>query len=242
MAARTVADTWFGPDDGGMSSQFSDPEFLSAYADQQPRRVPGYHAMHRMAAVLIAERAPQDARVLVLGAGGGLEMKAFAEANPGWSFEGVDPSAEMLQMAERTLGSLATRARLTCGLIDDAPWGPFDAAAGLLTMQLLDQQERCRNAIEVRRRLKPGAPLVVAYFGFPYEDLDDRARWLSRYVEFSVASGVARADAEAARSSIEEQPHILAPDEDKAVLQEAGFTGVTDFYTALTFRGWVGYA
>src|SRR5256885_1064037 len=86
-----------GDDDGDMPQEiFSDADFLAAYADQQPRRVPGYHAMHRMAAVLIAERVHHDAAVLVLGAGGGLELKAFAEANSGWSFYGVDPSAEML--------------------------------------------------------------------------------------------------------------------------------------------------
>ncbi|UXA16066.1 class I SAM-dependent methyltransferase [Mycobacterium sp. SMC-4] len=224
-----------------MSTQFSDREFLSAYEGQQPRRVPGYHAMHRMAAVLIAEHAPHDAQVLVLGAGGGLEIKAFAEANPGWSFDGVDPSADMLELAEHTLGPLADRARLTCGLIDDAPSGPFDAAASILTLQFLDPGERSRTVAEVRRRLKPGAPFVVAHFGFPHQNLEDRSHWLSRYVEFAVASGVAREDAEAARLAIDEHLHILTPDEDQAILRDAGFTNITEFYTALTFRGWVCY-
>jgi hypothetical protein len=28
---------------------------------------------------------------------GGLELKAFAEAHSGWSFDGIDPAAEMLK-------------------------------------------------------------------------------------------------------------------------------------------------
>jgi tRNA (cmo5U34)-methyltransferase len=235
--------TRWSHDDGDMPQEiFSDAEFLSAYADQQPRRVPDYHAMHRMAAVLIAERVHHDAAVLVLGAGGGLELKAFAEANSGWSFYGVDPSADMLTMAGKTLGALASRVRFTQGHIDDAPVGPFDAATSLPTLQFLDREERCRTATRVRHRLKPGAPFVVAHFSVPYDGADELAQWLSRYVEFSVVSGVPRADAETARAAIHEQLHFLTPDEDRTVLQEAGFTGITNFYTALTFRGWVAYA
>ena len=33
----------------------------------------------------------------MLGAGGGLEMKVFAEHRPGWRFVGVDPAGEMLK-------------------------------------------------------------------------------------------------------------------------------------------------
>ena len=198
--------------------------------------------MQRMAAILIAEHAPRDARVLVLGAGGGLEMKAFAESSPGWSFDGVDPSAEMLELAAKTLGPLASRARLTNGLIDDAPSAPFDAATSLLTLHFLDEKERLRTATQVHRRLKPGAPIVVAHFSVPNDTAEERDRWLSRYVEFATASGVSRPDAEAAREAIDEQVPILTPDQDKAILQQAGFTDVTEFYTAFTFRGWVAYA
>lgn len=36
--------------------------------------------------------------------------------------------------------------------------------------------------------------------------------------------------------------HILTPEEDKALLREAGFSGVSLFYAGFTFRGWVGWA
>jgi tRNA (cmo5U34)-methyltransferase len=34
----------------------------------------------------------------------------------------------------------------------------------------------------------------------------------------------------------------VSPDEGRAILQHAGFTGVTEFFPAFTIRGWVGYA
>jgi len=113
---------------------FSDPAAVANYAEGPPRFVPGFTDMQRMARVLLAERAPCDARVLVLGAGGGLELAAFADGQSGWTFDGVDPSAPMLALARQATVAHAARIRLHEGFIDAAPDGPFDAAACLLTM------------------------------------------------------------------------------------------------------------
>ena len=225
----------------GRINPFSDPDAVALYAEGPPRIVPGYAALQRMAMVLVAERAADDARVLVLGAGGGLELHAFAQAHPGWTFDGVDPSVEMLALAERTLGSLAPRARLHPGDVDVAPDGPFDGATCLLTLHFVASEERRRIAAEVRRRLAPGAPFVVAHFSVPQGD-GDRARWLARYAAFAVASGVASEKAEHARAAVDAQLTILTPEQDEAVLREAGFTDVALFYVGFTFRGWVAYA
>lgn len=225
-----------------VGDSFSNPEAVGSYAERPPRSVPGYHDMQRMTAILIAERTPEDARVLVLGAGGGLEMKTFAEAFPRWSFDGVDPAAAMLRLAEKTLGPLASRARLHEGYIDEAPTGPFDAATCLLTLQFLPPEERQRTAAQVRQRLKPGAPFVTAHFSFPQENEAERALWLSRYVAFITASGIEPSSAEKARATIDAQLSILTPEQDEAILREAGFSNVSLFYAAFTYRGWVAYA
>jgi tRNA (cmo5U34)-methyltransferase len=230
--------------DGSMSARmaaFSDPQAVARYADGPPRFVPGYAAMQTMTTLLLAERIPQDARVLVLGAGGGLELKAFAQAWSGWTFDGIDPSAEMLKLAEQTLGPLASRARLHQGYIDDAPQGPFDAATCLLTLHFMSPEERRRAAIEVRRRLKPGSPYVIAHLSFPQGD-DERALWLSRHAAFLIASGLDAGKAANARVAIDTQTNILAPEQDEAILRAAGFSNVSLFYAAFSFRGWVAYA
>ncbi len=220
---------------------FSDPQAVARYAERPPRLVPGFDGLQRMAEVLLAERAPDDARVLVLGAGGGLELRAFAQARPGWTFDGVDPSAEMLRLAERTLGPLAGRARLHQGYIDDAPDGPFDAATCLLTLHFVVPEARRLTVAAVRRRLKPGAPFVVAHLSVPQGE-GERALWLSRYAAFAVASGVAPEHAATAQTAIDAQLTVLTPEQDEALLREAGFADVALFYAGLAFRGWVAYA
>lgn len=61
---------------------FTDAAMVAGYAEATPRRVPGFADLHRMTVLLLAERAPEAAEILVVGAGGGLEVKAFAEARP----------------------------------------------------------------------------------------------------------------------------------------------------------------
>src|SRR5690606_19346586 len=150
-------------------TRLPDPTHASGYAENAARMVPGMSAIPKLAAVLLAERAPPDARILVLGAGGGLELKAFADMQPGWRFDGVDPSAEMLQVATKTLGPLASRARLHEGYIDSAPLGPFDGATCLLTLHFLPRDERLETLKHVRLRLRSGAPLIVVHHSLPNE-------------------------------------------------------------------------
>ena len=220
---------------------FSNPEAVARYADGPPRFLPGFADLHRMSAILLAERAQENARVLVLGAGGGLELKAFAQAHPGWTFDGVDPAHEMLKAAGRTLGPLASRVRLHEGYIDDAPVGPFDAATCLLTLHFLTPEERRRTAGEVRLRLRPGAPFVAAHASFPQGE-GERDLWLSRYAAFATASGVDPKRAHTMRAAVEANLNMLTPEQDEAILRDAGFHDVSQFYSAFTWRGWVAYA
>jgi tRNA (cmo5U34)-methyltransferase len=219
---------------------FSDPEAVARYAEGPVRLVPGFLDLQRMAALLLAERVKEEARVLVLGAGGGLELKAFADLHPGWRFDGVNPSVAMLELAKGTLGPLASRVRLHEGTIDSAPEGPFDGATCLLTLHFVPSEERLRTSAEIRRRLMPGAPFVVAHHSFP-QDGEDKALWLNRFAAFAIASGVPAGKAASAVAAIGDQLPVLSPDQDEALLRDAGFSDVHLFYAGFTFRGWVAH-
>lgn len=220
---------------------FADPEAVARYAEGPRRFVPGFDALHRMTAILLAEHAPPDAHVLVLGAGGGLELKAMAEAQPGWTFTGVDPAPEMLRQAERTLGPLAHRVTLVEGTIEDAPEGPFDAATCLLTLHFLAAGDREETVRGIHRRLAPGAPFVAAHGSFP-QAAGERSLWLARYAAFAVASGAEPDQAEQARAAVAASVQMLDPADDAAILAAGGFRDVALFFAAFTWRGWVGRA
>jgi len=220
---------------------FSDPAAIANYTDGPKRFVPGLDALHRMTALLLAEHAPADARVLVVGAGGGLELKALAETHPGWTFVGVDPAAAMLSLAERTLGPLADRVELIHGYIDDVPADGFDAATCLLTLHFLERDERRRTESAIRARMKAGAPFVAAHGSFP-QDPGQRDVWLDRYASWAIASGGDPEQVAKGRAAVASSVQMMSPEDDEAILREAGFTDVALFYAAFTWRGWVARA
>lgn len=219
---------------------FNDPAAVAGYAERAQHQVPGFADLQRMALLLLAEHASGAADILVLGAGGGLELKLFAEVQTTWRLVGIDPSAAMLDLARMTLGPLQSRATLIEGTIDAAPPGPFDGAACLLTLHFLPRDERLRTLHELRRRLKPGAPLVVAHHSFAKSE--NGRRWLSRFADFAVLKGLEAEKTVAMPAALFDHLPALSPDEDEALLREAGFRDVTLFYAALTFRGWVAVA
>lgn len=220
---------------------FRDPAAVARYTDGPRRFVPGLDGLHRMTGLLLAERAPADAHILVLGAGGGLELKAMAEAHPGWRFTGIDPARQMLDLAAQVMGPEARRAELIEGYIDDAPAGPFDGATCLLTLHFLERDERIRTAAAIRKRLRPGAPFVAAHGSFPQE-AGARDRWLDRYAAYAIASGGDPDQVARGRDAVATHVAMLSPEADEAVFRAAGFTGIELFYAAFTWRGWVACA
>lgn len=217
-------------------SPFSNAD--SSYLEGPPKQVPGYASLHRMVEMLLSERVPPRGRVLVLGAGGGLELRALAEAQPGWVFDGVDPSDAMLALAAETVAPYRDRVSLHKGYIDTAPEGPFDGAISLLTFHFIPRDQRLETLKQIRTRRQAGAPLVIAHISFPQTE-PERSMWIARHVAFG---GTPPAQVESAEHAISTRLFILAPEEEEATLGEAGFSSVSLFYAGLSFRGWVAYA
>jgi tRNA (cmo5U34)-methyltransferase len=89
--------------------------------------------------------------------------------------------------------------------------------------------------------LKPEAPFVVAHSSFP-QDPDARPLWLSRYADFAIASGADPERVQGVRTTVAANLRMLAPEHDEALLRQAGFSDISLFYAAFTWRGWVAYA
>ena len=219
----------------------TDPGEAASYAERVARHVPGLWDLHRMAGLLLAEHVPDAGRVLVLGAGGGLELRAFAGAHLGWRFDGVDPSPEMIAQARRILGADSDRVTFHQGYIDAAPAGPFDGATCLLTLHFLPRDQRLLTLRQLHARLRPGAPFVAAHHSFPQAD-GQQDLWLRRNADWLISGGVPEAQAKAGIATMKERLPVLTPEEDAELLRAAGFSDVQLFYAALTFKGWVARA
>jgi tRNA (cmo5U34)-methyltransferase len=124
------------------------------------------------------------------------------------------------------------------GYIDTAPQGPFDGATSLLTFHFIPRDQRLHTLTHIRQRLKKDAPLVVAHISFDQTE-PERSLWISRHLAFG---GRPASDLESGAHAMKTRLSILAPDDEEAMLRDAGFSGVSLFYAGLSFRGWVAYA
>lgn len=223
---------------------FTDPEFVSRYVHQGPPAfMPGHAGVLQMAGVLLAERVPADGAVLVVGAGGGLDTRSFAQMEPGWRFVGVDPSPKMLELARAVVGEeVGARLQLIEGTVGDAPEGPFDAATLILVLGMIpDDGSKLGLLEQIRRRLRPSAPFILV------DRCDDRhgsnfRRNIDRYAAFARASGVDGATLAGAYESQKANPGLVPAERNEALLAEAGFNDVECFYRGMEWRGWVAYA
>lgn len=217
-------------------TSFLDPVSVRSYVRETPRKVPGLADLHKMTTLLLGERMPGAGQILVVGAGGGLEIRAMARGRPDWRFTGVDPSPTMLDVARQTTSAFAERTELILGTAVDAPLGPFDGAVCLLTLHFLDRHERFQTLQEVRSRLQPGAAFVAAH----HTDVNGQTEeWLKRSAAFAGGIGSDPWQAATSARAMAERLPLLTSVEEEDCFRKAGFDRPALFYAALSFRGWV---
>jgi tRNA (cmo5U34)-methyltransferase len=115
---------------------------------------------------LVLEDLPEDARILCVGVGTGIEIVKLANAYPQWRFTGVEPSAPMLEVCQGKLGKhdLMDRCELVHGYVSDLPpGGAFDAVLCLLVTQFVtDSAKRQEMFGDMAAQLKSGGYLINA--------------------------------------------------------------------------------
>ena len=99
--------------------------------------------------------------VLVVGAGGGREIEQFLPSNPKWRLVGVDPSRDMLGLAQNAAERLGVQERveLVHGTIDSLPADrQFDAVTCLYVLHFLPDDAKLALLRGIAARLRPLHP------------------------------------------------------------------------------------
>jgi tRNA (cmo5U34)-methyltransferase len=104
-----------------------------------------------------------------------------------------------------------------------------------------DDASKLATLLEVRRRLKPGAPFILV------DQCIDRAasdveRRLDRYASFARRSGVDAETVANAKKAIGALESMVPAWRNEQLLHEARFTDVEVFYVGMAWRGWIAYA
>ncbi len=225
-----------------MAGSFEDQARVAAYVAQGPRVfLPGFATLQTLMRQLMSECLGDTAAVLCLGAGGGTEIAALRQGHPGWTFHGVDPSAEMNRAAETLLGD-DPKVAIQTGLIFDAPEGPYDGATFMLALHFVpDDGSKLATLKALHDRLKPGAPLFIANHCNDKAAADSEL-WFDRQDAFATANGLDPDYAREQRKRFTTSLKSVSAARDEALLAEAGFRDISLIFAALSWRAWLASA
>lgn len=222
-----------------MAEMFKDPEHVKSYAERPRKIIPGFDGLHRIMAQLIAEATPEQ--VLVLGGGGGLELKTLRQALPQARFCAVDPSAEMIAQGKAYVEN-DPGVDWVEGLIFDAPNTQFDAATCMLTLHFVpDDGAKLETLKAVHARLKPAAPFFMAHMSVDKDDPKSHQKF-DRYLRYAQESDLDPQILKEAHERVRTGLNTVGPDRDEALLREAGFNGIELVFKGLYWCGWIAYA
>ena len=198
-------------------------------------------ALHLLLRVRL-QALPDDARILVAGAGTGAEVRYLAPIFPGWRFTMVDPSEAMLAVARRHAEAegFAERCTFHAGFVASLPVEAHDAATSLLVSHFLtDAGARQSYFEDIAARLKPGGILFNADLAAD-RDAPSFEPVMALWLDLRDLGTAMPPDARSRfRAAFGRGVAAHGPSEVEAIIKRAGFTDLAQVYQAVLIRGWV---
>lgn len=213
------------------------PMPVGEYAQTVRRVNVGYDLLFMLTQCFLRALEQPELNLLVVGVGGGAEIERFLPDNPSWRLTGVDPSREMLTLAHTKVEELGLRERVTLlrGTVEDlATEARFDAATCLFVLHFLPDEAKRETLRGIARRLRPGAPVLVASGGrVGVGDL--RASFRSAWQHYGEVMGMpAERMAAIIQGLVAQQANATAAEDYEQLLHEAGFSHVASFFNVMS--------
>ncbi len=201
--------------------------------------VPGIEGLHRSMRAIFDVVLQDEASVLVVGAGGGRELETLGASPRSYRMVGVDPSPEMLALAQLSVRNhgLMQRTTLHEGLLDDLPPAElFDAATSFFVMHFLRDDGAKRHFLEtVRKRLPEGAPYL--HIDVCFDSLDSFERLRPVYAAHAELNGLDPQKASEVSTRVGTMP-VISEEALEQRFRETGFGVVAPFFRGLWYTGW----
>lgn len=212
------------------------PMPVTEYEQTVKRVNMGYDLLFTLTYCFLRALRRPELNLLVVGAGGGMEIERFLPDNPGWRLTGVDPSQDMLALAQAKADRLSVSERVTLvrGTVDDLPTQTrFDAVTCLLVLHFLPDDGKRALLQEMAKHLRPDAPLLVAS-GARVDDVGLRDDFLGSWQQYGELMGM---PSERMAATIEglmaRQTAMTTEDGYLRLLRDAGFSRVASYFRAM---------
>jgi tRNA (cmo5U34)-methyltransferase len=219
---------------------------LSGYDSLIASLIPGYTSLARLSVSLLAASPMAQARgasVLVAGCGSGAELLAARQLRPDWHLTALDPSQDMLAMAQDKLqappGDREAMGPIQWvqGTVEDLTGEPaFDGAMAVLVMQgLPDDGSKRRFLSSLCQSLRPGAQAVLVDQMLPERSSIEQQLITARQVFQRSERMGTLSDA----SNILGEVHPLSLSRLAGLLEVTGFSDPFPVFRALDYEGFL---
>lgn len=225
-----------------MRHQMDFDSTMTAEYDRGIRRtLPTYDQLFRIVHAYLHMELADTSCLLIDGAGGGTELTVFGRDHPHWSFTAVDLSESMLQLAKQKAEQveLTNHIQFILGTPKDVSGTSFDAATSMLVLHFIEgYEEKLAHLQAIRKRLKTGAPFVLAAVYGDKESAEFQKLyqiWKAYWLHTTNLSAEKVEDMGTALLS-----QSILPEEDICfLLGAAGFGQITNFFKTNLFGAWV---
>jgi len=215
---------------------FSD-DVAHVFDDMIQRSVPGYDQIQDLISALVAQHPSRTLDIADLGCSTGETIRHLHKIrSKKFRFLGIDYSDPMLD-----------KAREKCALIPDVEFekrnlnthrlkGNFDVVILNLTLQFIQKENRLPLIKSLYSALKSkGRLILIEKVSIPFSDLDHI--YTSLYYDYKRSKGYSINEIEHKREALSDVLHPLTSDENRSLLEQAGFCQHDVFYRWINFEG-----
>ncbi|MCG7376593.1 class I SAM-dependent methyltransferase [Paenibacillus sp. ACRSA] len=213
------------------------------YEQSIAMKIPGYAHMHDLMERLLAAslmNQPQ-ARLIIVGAGGGKEITLLGNRHPEWSFTGIDLSEPMLQLAARRVAELKLESRVDLrmtsieAMLEEVM---YDGATCMLMLHFIQGLEAKKRLLHsLAAKLKSGAPLVIAAVNADLH-APANATIMNAWREHMLHAGITVDEWERFADSLGQESDPISSEVMIQLLQECGFTDITRYFGSFWVEGY----
>lgn len=218
------------------------PVATSEYDKMAQMALPGYEAMHTMVKSILRSRLPEKANLLVVGAGSGMELVKFGLGNSQWQMLGVDPSSDMLALAQQKIEQhgLSERVKLFQGYTHSLHANPvYDAATCILVMHFVpDDGGKLALLQSIAQRMKSSAAFILVDV-FGEKGTREFEQMVSVMKVFWSEMGMSPERRMELLETVNKGVYPVPELRVLELLQQAGFGNTMRFYIGLWVGGWV---
>ncbi|CAH9063778.1 Carboxy-S-adenosyl-L-methionine synthase [Pseudoalteromonas holothuriae] len=204
------------------------------YEQRITRLIPGYDLLHDLTAAQLKTLLPDEAKILVVGAGTGKDIITLAQLNPHWHFIAQDISEDMLAIAEQNFTNLGLSARVTImqGAITSCS-EHIDAALCLLVLHFLSDSGEKQDLLNtIRAQLPNRAPLFLADLMAPETEFERESQLLA-----CRQLGLTEVGEQRMRYNLHNEFYPLDRMRLAELLEQTGFATPHYYFKALGFTG-----